>query len=78
MQALGLSARKFAEHVHVPHNAITGIMNGEHAITAQMAIRLGRAFNTSPQYWLNLQAIHDLKHAQAEMPADALQIEACV
>ena len=78
LQALGLSARKFAEHIHVPHNAITGIMNGNRAITAQMAIRLGKAFNTSPQYWLNLQAMHDLKRAQAEMPADARQIEACV
>lgn len=76
--ALGLSARKFAEHICVPHNAITGIMNGDRAVSAQMAIRLGKAFNTPPQYWLNLQSIHDLKRAQAEMPADTSQIEACV
>ena len=72
LEALGLSARKFAQHIHVPHNAITGIMNGERSITAQMAIRLGHAFGTTPQYWLNLQAIHDLKVAQASMPAAAL------
>ncbi len=76
LEALGLSARKFAEHVHVPHNAITGIMNGDRAISVQMAIRLGRAFGTTPQYWQNLQAIYDLKRALAEMPADALAIEA--
>jgi addiction module HigA family antidote len=75
LDALGLSARKFAAHVHVPHNAITGILNGDRAISAQMAIRLGRAFGTTPRYWQNLQAIYDLKRAQAEMPAEALTIE---
>lgn len=73
--ALDLSARKFADHIHVPHNAVTGIMNGERSITAQMAIRLGQAFGTTPSYWLNLQAIHDLKQARAAMPAEALRIE---
>jgi addiction module HigA family antidote len=74
LEALGVSARKFAAHIHVPHNAITGIMNGERAISAQMAIRLGQAFGTTPQYWQNLQAIHDLKVARAEMPAEGLTI----
>ncbi len=74
LDALNLSARTFAEHIHVPHNAVTGIMNGGRSITAQMAIRLGQAFGTTPHYWLNLQAIHDLKLARAEMPAEALQI----
>jgi addiction module HigA family antidote len=78
LEALGLSARKFAEHIHVPHNAVTGIMNGERAISAQMAIRLGQAFGTTPRYWLTLQAIHDLKQDRTEMPAGALQIEPCV
>ena len=74
LAALGLSARKFAEHIHVPHNAVTGIMNGGRSVSAQMAIRLGQAFGTTPQYWQNLQAIYDLKRAQAEMPAEALRI----
>jgi len=75
LEALGLSARKFAEHIHVPHNAVTGILNGERSITAQMAIRLAQAFGTTPQYWLNLQDIYELKRARAAMPDDALHIE---
>jgi addiction module HigA family antidote len=75
LDALDLSARKFAEHIHVPHNAIAGIMNGERSISAQMAIRLGQAFSTTPQYWLTLQAIYDLKQARAALPPEALQIE---
>ena len=78
LAALGLSARKFAEHIHVPHNAITGILNGGRSISAQMAIRLSQAFGTTPQYWMNLQAIYDLKRARAAMPLEALQIESCV
>jgi addiction module HigA family antidote len=74
LAALGLSARKFAEHIQVPHNAVTGIINGERSVSAEMAIRFGQAFGTSPQYWQNLQAIYDLKRARAEMPADALRI----
>ncbi len=67
LEAMQISARTFAAHIHVPHNAITGIMNGQRSITAQMAIRLSRAFGTTPQYWLNLQTIHDLKRAQIEI-----------
>jgi antitoxin HigA-1 len=78
LAALGVSARMFAAHIHVPHNAVTGIMNGERAISAQMAIRLGQAFGTTPHYWLNLQSIYDLKRAKAAMPAEALRIESYV
>ena len=69
LEALGTSARKFSEHIHVPHNAVTGIMNGERSISAQMAIRLGQAFGTTPRVsWLNHKSIYDLKQAQAGMP----------
>ncbi len=78
LEALGISARKFAAHIQTPHNAVTDIMNGNRAITAQMAIRLGRAFGTTPMYWLNLQTIHDLKRAQADMPPEAQSIASYV
>lgn len=52
-------------------------MNGERSISAQMAIRLGQAFGTTPQSWMNLQAIYDLKRARAEMAAEALRIASC-
>jgi antitoxin HigA-1 len=78
LEELGLSARKFAEHIHVPHNAVTEIMNGERAITAQMAIRLGLAFGTTAQYWMNLQDIYELKRAHADMAAEDLQIKSYV
>ena len=72
LAALGLSARKFADNIQVAHNAVTAIMNGERSITAPMAIRLGKAFGTTAQYWLNLQTIYDLKRARAEIPETTL------
>jgi plasmid maintenance system antidote protein VapI len=55
-------------------NSATRIMNGEPSISAHMAIRLGQAFGTTPQYWMSLQTIYVLKRARAETPAEALRI----
>lgn len=74
LETLGASARQFARHIGVPPNAVTQIMNEERAISALMAIRLGGAFGTTPEYWMNLQAIHDLKRARVELPPEALEI----
>ena len=49
-------------------------MNGEPSVSAHMAIRLGQAFGTTPQYWMSLQTIYVLKRARAETPAVALRI----
>jgi antitoxin HigA-1 len=67
LEALNMSARKFAEHISVPPNAVTGIINGGRRISAQMAMRLGRAFGTGERYWMNLQSLYDAKLAHEEM-----------
>ncbi len=67
LEALGLSARRFAEHIGVPPNAVTEILNGDRRITATMAWRLARAFGTDPRYWTNLQSYYDTKIARAEL-----------
>jgi antitoxin HigA-1 len=64
LEAIGFSARKFAAHIDVPANAITAIMNGDRGISAEMALRLSRAFRTSEQYWMNLQSIYEIKMAR--------------
>jgi addiction module HigA family antidote len=67
LQALGLSARKFAGHIGVPPNAVTGILNGKRGISAEMALRLGRAFGTGERYWMNLQSYYESKRARAKL-----------
>lgn len=72
INAIGYSARRFARHVGVPPNAITAILNGERGISAEMALRLGRAFGTSEQYWMNLQSLYEAKRARATVNVSAI------
>jgi len=67
LEALGMSARKFAAHIGVPPNAVTEILNGERRVTAAMALRLGRAFGTGERYWMNLQSYYEAKLAREEL-----------
>jgi addiction module HigA family antidote len=67
LDALGLSARRFAEHIGSPANAVTGILNGTRGISAQMALRIGKAFGTGPRYWMALQATYEEKLARRQL-----------
>jgi antitoxin HigA-1 len=64
MAPMELSARALGRDIDVPHNRIIEILNGERAITAETALRLGRRFGTTPEFWLNLQTAHDLDMAR--------------
>lgn len=60
LDTIEMSANSFARRLSVPTNRITGILNGQRAITADTAIRLARFFGTTPEFWLNLQRDYDL------------------
>lgn len=68
MQPLGLSANALAIALRVPATRIAEILRRDkpRAITADTAIRLGRYFGTTPDFWLNLQSAYDLSRALAE------------
>jgi addiction module HigA family antidote len=55
LKALGMSAAELARQMRVPTNRVTGILNGQRALTGDTALRLGHFFGTSPEFWLNLQ-----------------------
>ena len=61
MEPMSLSANALAKALHVPANRITGILNGQRGITADTALRLSRCFDTTAQFWINLQASYELK-----------------
>ena len=69
MEPLGISARALARALEVPANRITGILHGTRAITADTALRLGKRFATSPEFWMNLQTAHDIASAREAMAA---------
>lgn len=63
LAALGMSASELARKLGVPPNRVTAILNGQRGITGDTALRLAHFFGTSPQFWLNLQALFELRVA---------------
>jgi len=64
LEAIGMSAAELARRLKVPTNRITSILNGQRAITGDTALRLGHFFGTSPQFWLNLQSLYEVRVAE--------------
>jgi addiction module HigA family antidote len=64
LETLNMSAAELARQLKVPTNRITSIINGQRSITGDTALRLAHFFGTSPEFWLNLQALYDLRIAE--------------
>ena len=69
LKALGISAAELGRQLKVPTNRITGILNGQRAVTGDSALRLAHFFGNSPEFWLNLQKIYELRLAEAKAGA---------
>jgi antitoxin HigA-1 len=67
LRGLGISAAELSRQIDVPVNRITGIIHGQRGITADTALRLGHWFGTSPQFWMNLQQLYELRLAEGEV-----------
>ena len=64
LEALNMSAAALARQLKVPTNRITEILNGQRAVTGDTALRLGHFFGTSPEFWMNLQKLYELRLAE--------------
>jgi addiction module HigA family antidote len=72
LQPLGLSVTDAAERLGVARNTLNYLVNGRIGISPEMAIRLSKAFGSSPETWLGLQMDYDL--AQAQKNADKIKV----
>ena len=61
---LGISRYRVANNINVPQRRIDLICRGEAAVSADMALRLGRLFGTTPEFWIGLQAQYELEVAE--------------
>ena len=67
VKPLGLSMNKLALDLRVPVTRIAEIVHERRAISTDTALRLGRYFNTTPAFWMNLQVRYDLEVAEDEL-----------
>jgi addiction module HigA family antidote len=61
LEPLGMSINKLARELHVPANRLSQIIRGKRGISPDTSLRLARYFGFTPEYWLNMQAQHDLE-----------------
>lgn len=69
LDELDLSQAAFARLIGISAMRISHVIKGARPVTAELALLFGRAFDQSPQYWLNLQSGYDLKIAEASIGA---------
>lgn len=67
LDPLGLAQVALAEHLGVPVQRINEIVRGKGGVTPQTALLLAQALGTTPEYWISLQANHDLVVDRTEM-----------
>jgi addiction module HigA family antidote len=69
---LGITQVALAEHLEMPVQRINEIVRGKRGVTPDTAWRLAQAFETSPGFWLNLQALHDLGRSRPSAKVKSL------
>lgn len=78
LEDMAMTQAAFAEAIGVSPMRVSHLLRGERPVTAELALRLGRALRQTPQYWLNLQTAYDLKLAQIEMKDSLLAVREIV
>ncbi len=74
LEDMGLTQVALADAIGVSPMRVSHLLRGNRPVTAELALRLGRALGQTPQYWLNLQTTYDLKVAQLEMKDSLLAV----
>ena len=67
LMPLGMTQRRLAEHLDCDVKVVNRIVNGRTSVTAEMALKLGATFRTSPEFWLNAQKAVDLYEAANQL-----------
>lgn len=67
LEPMGISVYVLAKAIKVPRSRVNDIALGRRAITTDTALRLARYFGTTPEFWINLQARHDLDVAKGAL-----------
>ena len=75
LNEIGISAAELARQLRVPENRISEVIRGRRNITADTALRLGRWFGMSADFWMNLQKTYELRKAEQEHSKEIEEIQ---
>jgi addiction module HigA family antidote len=73
LSPLGITQVALAAHIRVPVQRINELVRGKRGVTPDTAWLLGQAFDTTPEFWLNLQAAYDLAQSRPPRPVRKLR-----
>ena len=74
LEPLSLSQSEAAGNLGIARKTLSMLLNGHQGISAEMALRLARAFNTTPELWLNLQRDVDLWDAEQKIHVSKIKV----
>lgn len=60
LDPLGVTQKAFAEHIGVPNQRVNEIVRGRRGVSSETAWLFANALGTTPEFWMNLQVLHDL------------------
>ena len=70
---LGIRQYRLAKAIGVPPRRINEIVHARRSVTADTALRMGKALGTTPDFWLNLQGMYDLDRARSAIGMDTIE-----
>ena len=73
LEPLGMKAPTLAKQLRVPRTRIERLVKGATSMTPDTALRLARAFNTTPAYWMNMQINHDMALACKQVDVSGIE-----
>ncbi len=73
LDELGISQYRLAKAIGTPPRRINEIIHGRRSITADTALRIGKALGMTPEFWLNLQKLYDLDSARVSTDVDSIE-----
>lgn len=75
LSPLEMTPYALAKHLHVPRTRIERIVAEKIGVSADTALRLGKFFKTTPQFWMNMQASYDLKIQSVTLESELAEIK---
>ena len=73
LDPLKVNITQLAENLGVARKTISQLVNGHMGVSAEMALRLAKAFDTTPELWLNMQRNYDLWYASTKIKVDSIR-----